>query len=84
MPFTDAQKTTFEDWIKSHNAYGSCPACGHNEGWTIADSLIAGMELTPKEGGKYDVHPSKLAMIATVCNNCQHIRLFAAAPILGI
>ena len=84
MPFTDEQKAAFEQWISTHNARGACSACGSTRGWEVADDMISPFDIKITEPGKLSTEPSKLAMIALGCKDCKHIRLFAAAPILGL
>jgi len=84
MAFTKEQKATFEQWIATHNVRVVCPACGSTRGWEVADYMISPFDIRTTKPGEYSTEPSKLVMIALVCKDCRHIRLFAAAPILGL
>jgi hypothetical protein len=54
-----------------------CPACGSAAGWTPGD-IVAEMNI--RRGGLHIGEPVT-ALVQVICDNCAHVRLFAAEPL---
>lgn len=80
MPLSSKHKKALGKWMDAHGVTKTCEACGSNSGWNLHESLVAGLELDLK---KKKASPSSAGFFVLVCKNCQFVRLFAAAPILG-
>jgi hypothetical protein len=80
MPISGRQKKQLQKWMTEHNVSTTCSACGSDSGWNLHDNIFGGLDLDLK---KKQASPSSLGCFALVCKNCQHVMLFAAAPILG-
>jgi len=80
MSITNKQKKTLAKWMQDHNVEKSCPVCRSEEGWSIHESILGGLDLDLK---KKQAKPSSFGCFALVCKSCQYTMFFAAAPILG-
>jgi len=80
VSISNKQKKVLEKWMDAHGVDRACPACGSKAGWNLHESLVGGLDLDLKSK---KASPSSAGFFVLVCKNCQHTRLFAAAPILG-
>ena len=80
MPITNAQKKALAKWMDSHGVSKTCEICGSEAGWSLHESLVSGLDLDLK---RKKAAPSSAGFFVLVCKTCQHVRFFAAAPILG-
>jgi hypothetical protein len=76
MALDSIQHQKLTDWMARKGVRPECPACGSAAGWTPGD-IVAEMRMRP--GGLHIGEPV-MALVQVVCNNCAHVRLFAAEP----
>jgi hypothetical protein len=80
MPLTLEQQRRFEDWYTDRVAQKDCPCCGVND-WTITGEPLYLPAVAGRGSGL--PHQSDAGVIAQLCNNCAHIRLFGTT-LIGI
>ena len=73
MALDSTQQQKLTDWMASKGVRPECPACG-SAGWTPGD-IVAEMHMRP---GGLRIGEPVTALVQVICNNCAHVRLFAA------
>ena len=73
MPLSEEQIGKVKAWFAAHGVRGDCPQCGHREHSTA--DLISAPNFTP---GSMIIGGPTVPMLPVICNNCGHVRLFAA------
>jgi hypothetical protein len=83
MTLTDEQTTTIQRWLGAH-WYGRarCPA-GHDNGWSVEDSMSFTPGFVADEGGPKIVHEHGFRFVVLTCDLCGYVA-FLNAKTLGI
>lgn len=77
MALDQAQQLLLVEWMARKNIRTDCPACNAPHQWSPGDIVAAPVF---KPGGMH-IGSEVTPMVEIICDNCGHIRFFAAAPI---
>jgi hypothetical protein len=82
MTFTDAQTTTIQSWL-SEKWFGvaKCPA-GHDDAWSVAESMAFVPGFVSDEGGSRIAHESGFRFVVLTCQSCGYVA-FLNADMVG-
>jgi len=78
MPLNEEQVQTALQWMQNKKIKGDCPLCGAKD-WGMGD-IVMSPSFSDK-GMKFG--KGGVPMLEVICENCAHVRLFAAA-IMGL
>lgn len=77
MSLTPSQQLLLVKWMESKHISTQCPACNTPHQWSPGD-IVAAPVIKP--GGMH-IGTEVTPMVEIICDNCGHVRFFAAAPI---